>query len=248
MLGCRTHTVFNPNDVSDHIKPYILPSFGKLPLSLGLGHLGVTGLTAYFGFLDICAPKKGEVVVVSGAAGAVGSVVGQIAKIKGCKVIGIAGSDAKCTWLSKDLGFDHVINYKTESVAESLKKIAPDGIDCFFDNVGGDISSTVFAQMRELGRISVCGSISLYNLPFTEWPTVPLMLPLLIGKQMKIQGFLVNQFWDKWFDGIDQLQRWTNEGKLKYKETVTNGFENIPHALIDLLNGKNVGKSVVKIS
>lgn len=126
------------------------------------------GNTAYFGFLDLCQPKEGEVVVVSGAAGAVGTIVGQIAKIKGCKVIGIAGSADKCEWITKDLGFDHAINYKTEDVRELLKKYAPDGVDCYFDNVGGRLSSIVIEQMRDFGRISVCGSISSYNSPVNE--------------------------------------------------------------------------------
>lgn len=169
-FGWRTHTVFNPNNASDlAMRPYVLPPFGDLPLSLGLGHLGMPGNTAYFGFLEICKPKEGEIVVVSGAAGAVGSIVGQIAKIKGCKVIGIAGSDDKCAWLTKEMGFDHAINYKTEAVAEVLKKYAPDGIDCYFDNVGGGLSSIIINGMREFGRISVCGSISSYNLPVNKF-------------------------------------------------------------------------------
>lgn len=229
------------------IKPYILPSFGDLPSSLGLGLLGMPGNTAYFGFLDICKPKEGEVVVVSGAAGAVGNLVGQIAKIIGCKVIGIAGSDGKCEWLTREIGFDHAINYKTESIAEVLKKFAPNGIDCYFDNVGGAISSVVINQMRDFGRISVCGSISSYNLPYAEWPKVPILQPTFVFKQLKMEGFLVTRFWNEWFDGIAQMKQWTAEGKLKYRETITDGFENMPQALIDMLEGKNFGKAVVKV-
>lgn len=169
-FGWRTHTIISKNEAHDLVmRPYVLPSFGDLPLSLGLGHLGMPGNTAYFGFLEICKPKEGEVVVVSGAAGAVGSIVGQLAKIKGCKVIGIAGSDDKCAWLTEEMGFDHAINYKTEAVADVLKKYAPDGVDCYFDNVGGGLSSIVINSMREFGRISVCGSISSYNLPVNEF-------------------------------------------------------------------------------
>lgn len=200
------------------IQPYVLPSFGNLPASLGLGHLGMPGNTAYFGFLEICKPKEGEVVVVSGAAGAVGNLVGQIAKIKGCKVIGIAGSDDKCAWLTSEIGFDHAINYKTEAIADVLKKYAPNGVDCYFDNVGGGISSIVISQMSEFGRISVCGSISSYNLPISEWPMVPILQPLFVFKQLMMQGFIVKRYWDNWFDGIAQLKQWTDEGKLKYRE------------------------------
>lgn len=247
-FGWRTHTIFNPKTEDQGlIKPYVLSSFGKLPVSLGLGHLGMPGNTAYFGFLEICKPKEGDVVVVSGAAGAVGNLVGQIAKVKGCKVIGIAGSDDKCAWLTKEIGFDHAINYKTESVGDVLKGYAPDGVDCYFDNVGGGISSIVISQMREFGRISVCGSISSYNLPIAEWPKVPILQPSFVFNQLKMEGFLVTRWWNKWFDGIDQLKQWTDEGKLKYRETVTDGFENMPQALIDMLQGQNTGKAVVKV-
>ncbi|XP_055297765.1 prostaglandin reductase 1-like isoform X2 [Sitodiplosis mosellana] len=248
-FGWRTHKIFNANDGNDNtlIKPYVLPSFGDLPLSLGLGHFGMPGNTAYFGLLDICKPKEDEVVVVSGAAGAVGNLVGQIAKIKGCKVIGIAGSDDKCTWLTKEIGFDHAINYKTEPVHKTLKQYAPDGVDCYFDNVGGELSSIVINQMRDFGRISVCGSISSYNLPYSDWPKVPFLQPAFVFKQLKMEGFLVPRYWNKWFDGLAQLKQWTDEGKLQYRETVTEGFENMPQALIDMLEGKNVGKAVVKV-
>lgn len=148
----------------------MLPAFDKLPLSLGVGILGMPGNTAYFGFLEICQPKAGETVVVSGAAGAVGSVVGQIAKLKGCRVIGFAGSDEKCQWLTNELGFDHAINYKKSDHRLALSKAAPNGVDCYFDNVGGELSSTVIQQMNLFGRVSVCGSISSYNGPTDELP------------------------------------------------------------------------------
>lgn len=247
-IGWRTHTVFNPNSNNDHIvNTYILPSFGDYPLSLGLGHLGPVGITAYFGFIDICKPKPNEVVVVSGAAGAVGHLVGQIAKNIGCKVIGIAGSDEKCAWLTNEIGFDHAINYKTESIDQVLKMFAPDGVDCYFDNVGGEISSSVIYQMREFGRISVCGSISAYNTPMADWPREPILQPIFVFKELKMEGFLCTRYWSKWFDGIEQLKEWTDEGKLKYRETITNGFENMPKALIDMFHGQNFGKSVVKV-
>lgn len=186
-------------------------------------------------------------VVVSGAAGAVGSLVGQIAKLKECKVIGIAGSDEKCAWLTKEVGFDHAINYITDSIGDKLKEFAPDGVDCYFDNVGGGISSIVISQMRDFGRISVCGAISCYNLPVSEWPKVPVLQPMFVFKQLTMKGFIVSAFWKDWFDGIQQMKQWTEEGKLKYRETVTDGFENMPQAFIDMLQGKNTGKAIVKV-
>lgn len=219
---------------------------GDLPVSVGLGAVGMPGTTAYFGLLDICKPKAGEVVVVTGAAGAVGSVVGQIAKLKGAKVIGVAGSDDKCAWLKNDLGFDHAINYKTADIGAELKKIAPDGVDCYFDNVGGTISSTVINQMRDYGRIAVCGSISVYNSPVSEWPKVPILQPTFVFKQLTMQGFLVWSFNDRLTEAIAALKQWTVEGKIANRETVTDGFENMPQAFIDMLEGKNTGKAVVK--
>lgn len=248
-LGWRTHTVFNPDDENDNflMRPYVLQSFDDLPLSFGLGLLGVPGNTAYFGFLDICKPKKGETVVVSEAADAVGHIVGQIAKIKGCNVIGIVDSDEKRNWLTKDLGFDHAINYKTESVALVLKQYARKGVDCYFDNVGGELSSIVISQMKEYGRISVCGSISSFNLANNELPKATNLQPTFFMKKLKMEGFFVNHHWDKWFDGINQLKQWTEDGKIKYRETTTNGFENMPQAFIDMLDGKHIGKTIIKI-
>lgn len=204
------------------------------------------GNTAYFGFLDICQPKEGETVAVSGAAGAVGSLVGQIAKIKGCKVIGFAGSDEKCEWLAKEIGFDHVINYKKGNVAEQLKKAAPDGVDCYFDNVGGEISNAVLYQMRDYGRIAVCGAISVYNKKLSEWPKVPVPEVAFITKQLTMKGFLIWVYANRWMEGITKVKEWIVGGKIKYHETVTDGFENTPQALIDMLQGKNTGKAIVK--
>ncbi|KAJ6640884.1 Prostaglandin reductase 1, partial [Pseudolycoriella hygida] len=245
-FGWRTHTVFNPSSDVFLLPPYVLPSFGDLPLSLGIGALGMPGNTAYFGFLEICEPKAGETVVVSGAAGAVGSLVGQIAKIKGCTVIGIAGSDDKCNWLKTELGFDHVINYKTEDIAKALRIAAPEGVDCYFDNVGGEMSSIVLQQMRLFGRISCCGSISCYNFDANERPKVPLVQPSMVFSQLKMEGFIVNRWNNRWMEGIRQMLKWIKEGQLKYNETTTDGFENIPTAFIEMLQGKNTGKAVIK--
>jgi len=243
-FGWRTHTIFN---ATENKEPYILPPFGDHPLSLGLGTLGMPGNTAYFGLLEMCRPKAGEVVVVTGAGGAVGSLVGQLAKLKGCQVIGFTGTDAKCNWLKNELRFDRAINYKSANVKGELRAAAPDGIDCYFDNVGGELSSVIMNQMRQYGRIAVCGAISSYNTPFAQWPKLPILQPLFVTKELKMEGFIVTRYNDRWMEGITKLAQWVAQGKIKYEETITNGFENTPQALIDLLRGKNTGKAVVKI-
>lgn len=241
-FGWRTHTVCNPAKLKTDL-PYVLPDFGSLPTSLGLGVLGMPGNTAYFGLLELCTPKAGETVVVSGAAGAVGSLVGQIAKIKGCRAIGIAGSDAKCAWL-KQLGFEEAINYKSANVFAELKKVAPKGVDVYFDNVGGTTSETVMKLMNVYGRIAVCGTISNYNTAI-EKVTDPLRL--MVFKQLKMEGFLVWRWTDRWIEGIQANLKWIKEGKLQWQETVTEGFENVPAAFMDMLKGGNTGKAVVKV-
>lgn len=169
-FGWRSHTIINPDVKNPEANSYLLPSLGKLPVSLGVGCLGMPGNTAYFGLLELCQPKAGETVVVTGAAGAVGSLVGQIAKLKGCRVIGFAGTDEKCQWLEKELGFDKAINYKERNMRAALFEAAPKGVDCYFDNVGGELSSTIINQMNLFGRIAVCGSISSYNLEPRDLP------------------------------------------------------------------------------
>lgn len=203
-------------------------------------------MSAYFGFLKLCRPQPGETVVVSGAAGAVGSLVGQIGKIMGCTVIGIAGNDAKCDWLTKTLGFDYAINYKTDEVARKLKEFAPDGIDCYFDNVGGELSSIVIGAMCLFGRIAVCGSVSTYNAD--EEPLVRQFLGDFVAKQLSMEGFLTARFVDIWTEGVEQMRQWVLDGRIKYGETITVGFENMPQALIGMLRGDNTGKAIVKTS
>lgn len=246
-FGWRTHTVFNPDDKAHApIPPYVLPSFGNHPVSLGLGVLGMPGNTAYFGFIDLCKPKAGETVVVTGAAGAVGSVVGQIAKSLGCRVVGLAGDDAKCKWLTEELGFDVAINYKTPDVPKQLRAAAPDGYDCYFDNVGGELSSQILQQMRVYGRIAVCGSISSYNTAPELVPRVPILQPLFVFKQLEMHGFLVWRWAERWTEGIEGVYKLVEAGKVKYQETTTEGFERMPEAFIDMLRGGNTGKAVVK--
>ncbi|CAK9815987.1 Prostaglandin reductase 1 [Anthophora quadrimaculata] len=251
-LGWRTHTIVNPQTCTEvdliSQKPMLLPDIGNLSPSLCLGVLGMPGNTAYFGLLEICKPKQGETLVVSGAAGAVGSHVGQIGKhVLGLTVIGIAGSDEKCKWLVEELGFDHAINYKTENVAVSLRKAAPTGIDCYFDNVGGDISSAVMYQMKPFGRAAVCGSISSYNADASSLPKATILQPVLVFNQLKMEGFIVSRWTDRWSEGIQKNLQWIREGKLHYRETVTKGFENMFDAFVGMLQGKNTGKAIIQV-
>jgi NADPH:quinone reductase len=216
------------------------------PPSTALGVLGMPGMTAYFGFLDICQPKPGETVVVSGAAGAVGSLVGQIAKIKGCRAVGIAGGDDKVRWLTGELGFDAAFNYKTnENYTQALKELCPSGIDCYFDNVGGAMTDAVLPVLNVRARLSICGQISQYNSAKPEPGVRP--YPYLLTKQARAEGFIVIQFTERFPEGIAQMAEWLKQGKLRYRETIIEGFENMPTALIGVLRGDNIGKMIVKV-
>jgi len=216
------------------------------PISTALGVLGMPGMTAYFGFLEICQPKPGETVLVSGAAGAVGSLVGQIAKIKGCRAVGIAGTDDKVAWMTKELGFDAAFNYKTTSdYMAKLKEVCPKGIDCYFDNVGGAITDAVFPLMNVYGRMSICGQISQYNLEKPE--PGPRILGYVLVKQIKVEGFIVFRWVNRYQEGIAQMAQWLGEGKLKHREEVVDGFENTVKAFIGMLKGDNTGKMLVKV-
>ncbi|PKA96384.1 hypothetical protein B0O79_0019 [Flavobacteriaceae bacterium MAR_2009_75] len=217
----------------------------KAPLSAYLGIVGMTGLTAFLGLHEIGEPKKGETMVVSGAAGAVGSVVGQIGKILGLNVIGIAGSDEKTEMLTSDFGFDHAINYKTtEDMKAAIEEAAPNGVDIYFDNVGGPISDAVLYNINRFARIIICGAISVYNK--TETPMGLAVQPFLVKNSALMQGFIVSNYAEKFPEAINQLASWLQDGKLKYKETIVEGFENTPQAFLDLMNGKNKGKMIVK--
>lgn len=217
-----------------------------IPLTAYLGLLGHIGLTSYFGLLDITHPKEGETLVVSAAAGAVGSIVGQIGKIKGCHVVGIAGSDEKCKWLKDELGFDAAINYKTENVAERLREFCPKGIDIYFDNVGGEILDAVLGQINKKARISLCGLISGYN---AERPKPgPYYFPNVLVKSAKIEGFIVTDYLHRTQEAMNDLGQWFMAGKLKFKVDVVEGLENTPLAINKLFDGSNQGKLIVKIS
>ena len=215
-------------------------------LSAYLGVLGMTGLTAYLGLTNIGKPKEGETLVVSGAAGAVGSIVGQIGKILGCKVIGIAGSDEKVALLKSKFGFDEGINYNTTAdMKTALNNAAPNGVDIYFDNVGGQISDAVLANINKFARVPVCGAISLYN--ETEIPMGPRIQPILVRNSVLMQGFIVSNYVDQFPAAIQKLAGWLREGKLTYAETIVEGFDQIPQAFLDLFKGKNQGKMIVKI-
>ncbi|VVC96244.1 unnamed protein product [Leptidea sinapis] len=246
--GWCTHSIGNasePKSVMDVI--YKAPELKGLSPSLAIGTVGMPGATAYFGFLEICQPKQGDTVVVTGAAGAVGSIVGQLAKIKGCKVIGFAGSEDKVAWLEKELGFDKAYNYKTVNVHEVLQVAAPNGVDCYFDNVGGEISSIIISHMNTFGRVAVCGSISAYNDNVLELPKAPILQIHLVKSQLKIEGFLVHRWVNRWSEAFADLSRWILEGKLKPREHVTEGFDRIYDAFVGMLAGENTGKAVVKL-
>jgi NADPH-dependent curcumin reductase CurA len=218
----------------------------KAPLSAYLGVLGMTGLTAYLGLTEIGKPKKGETLLVSGAAGAVGSVVGQIGKILGLRVVGIAGTDEKVEMLKSEFGFDAAINYNTtDNMIEAIAKTCPDGVDVYFDNVGGEISEAVLFNINKFSRTVNCGAISVYN--NTEPPKSISVQPFLVKKSSSMQGFVVSDFADKHPEGVRQLAEWFGQDKLKFTETIEEGFENIPQAFLDLFDGKNKGKMVVKL-
>lgn len=216
-------------------------------LTAHLGVLGMTGLAAYLGLTEIGLPKTGETLVVSGAAGAVGSIVGQIGKLLGCKVIGITGSDEKVKLVKSKFGFDEAINYKTNrDLKDAVNKACPEGVDIYFDNVGGDISDAVLANINKYARLPLCGTIALYN--STMMPVGPRIQPLLLTKSATMRGFIVGDFVEKFPTATQQLTSWLKEGKLKYSETIVEGFENIPKAFLDLFEGKNEGKMIVKIN
>ena len=222
----------------------------KMPKLEPMTHLlsvyGIAGLTAYFGLLHVGKPKEGETVVVSAAAGSVGSIVGQIAKIKGCRVVGIAGGKYKCHWLTSELGFDAAVDYKDGATYKALRSAAPKGIDVYFDNVGGDILEACLSQMNNRGRIACCGAISQYDgVPSAHGPRgVP---GLIVVKRLVMQGFIVMDYMDQRDAALADLQSWVSSGKLKVQEDVIDGIENTPQALIGLLAGENRGKRMVKV-
>jgi NADPH-dependent curcumin reductase CurA len=216
----------------------------QAPISTALGVLGMPGMTAYVGLLDIAQPKPGETVAVSAAAGAVGSAVGQIAKLKGCRAVGIAGSQDKCDYVVRELGFDACVNYKTGDLVQALRKACPAGIDIYFENVGGDVQRAVLQLINMNARIPLCGLIAEYNA--VEPPSGPSWRTLLINRA-SVKGFIVSDHASRMGDFLTECSRWVREGKLKYREDVVVGLENAPEAFIGLLQGKNFGKLLVQV-
>jgi NADPH-dependent curcumin reductase CurA len=238
-LGWRLYNVANAKQLMRTI-PGVSPS-------TALGVLGMPGLTAYFGLLDIGKPKEGETVVVSGAAGAVGMTVCQIAKIKGCRVVGIAGSDEKSVYLRDEFGVDATINYKTAGdMFAALKEACPNGVDVYFDNVGGAVSDAVLPLINDRARIVLCGQISIYNLDKIDVGLRP-QTSLLVHSAL-MQGFIITGYASRFAEGVGQLAQWFTSGQLKHVETVVEGFENTPQAFIGLFSGENLGKQVVKVA
>jgi NADPH-dependent curcumin reductase CurA len=215
-------------------------------VTAALGILGVTWLTAYFGLLDVCGPKPGETVVVSGAAGAVGSLAGQIAKLKGCRVVGVAGGDDKVEWIKRECGFDAAFNYKTTpDYGEALTELCPRGIDIYFDNVGGPVTDAVLPRINTGARISICGQISQYNNANPEMG--PRLLGILVVARAKMQGFLVSDYASRFPSALEELKGWYLSGQIRNREDIVEGFANLPNAFIGLLKGENIGKSLVKV-
>jgi NADPH-dependent curcumin reductase CurA len=239
-LGWQEHALSDGKDLRK-VDPTLAP------ISTALYVLGMPGLTAYFGLLDIGKPQSGETIFISGAAGAVGSLVGQIAKIKDCRVVGSAGGEDKADYLIKELGFDAAFNYKTvQDYEKKLKELCPNGIDVYFDNVGGPVTDAVFRVINVKARIVICGQIHEYNLEKPE--SGPRFLRQLISKRAKVEGFLIFDYADRYKEGLRQLAEWLKAGKLKYRETIAEGIENAPSAFLGMLKGGNTGKQLVKVS
>ena len=214
------------------------------PVSTALGVLGMPGFTAYHGLFEIGRPAHGETVFVSGAAGAVGSAAGQMAKIAGCRVIGSAGSAKKLAWL-RELGFDAVFDYRARPVRDSLAEAAPDGIDVYFDNVGGDHLEAAIGRMRTYGRIVACGSISRYN--DSEAGSAPRNLFMVVTKRLRMQGYIISDHYDRFPEFAEQAREWVRSGRLRYRETVIDGIENAPRAFLGLFRGESIGKMLVRV-
>jgi NADPH-dependent curcumin reductase CurA len=242
--GWQTHHVARPGASPGPFGPLKLDP-AAAPISTALGVLGMPGMTAYVGLLDIGQPKPGQTVVVSAAAGAVGSAVGQIARIKGCRAVGVAGAPDKCQYVVKELGFDACVSYRSPDLFAALKEACPGGIDVYFDNVGGEVLQTVLRLVNPFARIPLCGIISQYNA--TELPPGPNMAPFLVNR-LTLRGFIVSDHVDRLGDFLRDGTTWVREGRLKYREEIAEGLENAPRAFIGLLRGQNLGKQLVKVA
>lgn len=241
--------VMNPdiNEGQNNFGHYKLPNLQGLPISYGIGALGIPGATAYFGLLEVCKPKARETIVVTTAAGAIGSIVGQIAKLKGCRVIGFTSDDNKTKWLVDELGFDEVFNYRKVDVTSVLQEAAPEGVDCYFDNVGGDLSYLIMNQMNCYGRVAICGSASCYSDGPSEITKMAILQSVILAKQLTVQGFNAFRWVDQWSEAFTQLIKWIKSGELKVDEQVTEGLDNVFDAFQGMLCGKHLEKAVVKV-
>ncbi|TMJ65763.1 MAG: NADP-dependent oxidoreductase, partial [Alphaproteobacteria bacterium] len=216
------------------------------PISTANGVLGMPGMTAYFGLFEVGQPKAGETVVVSAASGAVGQVVGQLAKIAGCRAIGIAGGPKKCAFVKEILGLDECVDYKAaKDLSAAIKTACPNGVEVYFDNVGGAVSDAVFLNLNFFARVALCGSISQYNVAAPE--VGPRLLGLFVGRRVSMRGFIVSDFANKFAPAMRQLGEWVRSGRIKYKEDIIEGIEKAPRAFIGLLRGENFGKLQVKL-
>ena len=239
MVGWQDYAAMSPKGQLSKLPP-------EAPLELSMSVLGMTGMTAYFGLIDVGRPVAGDTVVVSGAAGATGSVVGQIAKIKGCRAIGIAGGAAKCRWLTDEFGFDAAVDYKSENVKARLRELCSDGVDIFFDNVGGDILDAALARLALRGRVVLCGGIANYNA--TEPPPGPRNYLNLISRRGRMQGFLVSDYATRYREAVGALAGWVREGRIKHRVDVQRGLENAPATLRRLFEGRNEGKQLLRVA
>ncbi len=240
LIGWQTHAVMDGAELGRMARD------PGIPLDAYMAVLGHIGATAYFGLLEIGQPKPGETLVVSGAAGAVGSLVGQIGKIAGCRVVGVAGSDEKCRWLTEELGFDAAVNYKAGPVRSRLRRECPDGIDVHFENVGGEVLDAALAYINMRARIVLCGMISQYN-EFVP-PPGPRFLGNLLIRRARIEGFIVMDYHDRYHEAFGPLTQWMAEGRLKYKADIVEGLEQAPVAVNRLFSGANIGKLLVRVS
>jgi NADPH-dependent curcumin reductase CurA len=219
-----------------------------VPLQTYLGTVGMPGRTAYFGLLRVGLPKSGETIVVSAASGAVGSVVGQMGKILGCRVIGVAGGEKKCSYVKDVLGFDDCIDYKADNINENLAEACPDGIDIYFENVGGPVSEAVAKLLNPGSRVPICGFISAYNSEDMTKEKTPFHIFGEVDPVPEHRFFVVTEWFKEWREATNELSQWISEGKIKYEETITDGFENAPQGLRDVLSGKNFGKQLIKVA
>ena len=241
--GWQTHIVVNDEE------PTLFKADPTIvPLQTYLGTVGMPGRTAYFGLLRVGMPQSGETIVVSAASGAVGSVVGQMGKILGCRVIGIAGGEKKCSYVKDELGFDDCIDYKAEGMEEKLKEACPEGVDIYFENVGGPVSKAVAKLLNEGSRVPICGFISAYNSEDMTQEETPFHIFGALNPAPEHRFFVVTEWFKEWREATEELSQWISEGKIKYEETITEGFENAPQGLRDVLSGKNFGKQLIKVA